>query len=86
MSTRENAEMIRENTELDISLNTILYGPPGTGKTYHTVIYAVAVIENRSLASVEREDYEEKNDHSGADSLGNYVWLRLWIGEYLWRL
>ena len=59
MSTRENAEMIRENTELDISLNTILYGPPGTGKTYHTVIYAVAVIENRSLASVEREDYEE---------------------------
>ncbi len=42
----------------DVGLNTILYGPPGTGKTYHTVIYAVAIVENRELASVEQEDYE----------------------------
>ena len=40
-----------------IGLNTILYGPPGTGKTYHTVIYAVAIIENRELADVEKEEY-----------------------------
>lgn len=43
----------------DVGLNTILYGPPGTGKTYHTVIYAVAIIENRSLAAVEKENYAE---------------------------
>ena len=46
-----------EHTMTDVSLNTILYGPPGTGKTYHTVIYAVAIIENRELAVVEAEDY-----------------------------
>lgn len=48
---------IDENGTTDVTLNTILYGPPGTGKTYHTVIYAVAIIENRELAAVEAEDY-----------------------------
>ena len=48
-----------EETTTDIGLNTILYGPPGTGKTYHTVIYAVAIIENKELAAVESEDYAE---------------------------
>lgn len=43
----------------DVGLNTILYGPPGTGKTYHTVIYAVAIIENKKLSVVEKEDYAE---------------------------
>ena len=41
----------------DVELNTILYGPPGTGKTYHTVIYAVSIIENKKLADIEKEDY-----------------------------
>ena len=48
-----------EDATTDIGLNTILYGPPGTGKTYHTVIYAVAIIENKELATVESEDYAE---------------------------
>lgn len=48
-----------EDRETDVRLNTILYGPPGTGKTYHTVIYAVAIIENKKLAAVAREDYSE---------------------------
>lgn len=48
-----------EETATDVGLNTILYGPPGTGKTYHTVIYAVAIIENKELATVEAEDYAE---------------------------
>lgn len=43
----------------DVGRNTILYGPPGTGKTYHTVIYAVAIIENKELSAVEKEDYAE---------------------------
>ena len=38
------------------ALNTILYGPPGTGKTWHTVTRAVAVIENREVDVVGRED------------------------------
>lgn len=43
----------------DISKNTILYGPPGTGKTYNTVVYAVAIIENKKLQAVKDEDYSE---------------------------
>lgn len=39
--------------------NMILYGPPGTGKTYHTVLYAVAVIEEKSLSEVASEPYED---------------------------
>ncbi|MEK4713571.1 McrB family protein [Sporosarcina sp. FSL K6-5500] len=38
--------------------NMILYGPPGTGKTYKTVIYAVAIIENSSIESLLKEDYQ----------------------------
>lgn len=36
------------------SLNTILYGPPGTGKTYHTILRAAEIIENRKI-----ENYDE---------------------------
>lgn len=46
-----------ENT--DVNKNTILYGPPGTGKTYNTVVYAVAIIENKKLQSVKDEDYDD---------------------------
>ena len=48
-----------EESVTDVGRNTILYGPPGTGKTYHTVIYAVAIIENKELSAVEKEDYAE---------------------------
>lgn len=43
----------------DVNKNTILYGPPGTGKTYHTAIYAVAIIENRTLKEVMDEEYDD---------------------------
>lgn len=43
----------------DISKNTILYGPPGTGKTYNTIMYAVAIIENKKLEDIKSEDYAE---------------------------
>lgn len=42
-----------------IGKNTILYGPPGTGKTYNTVIYSVAIIEDKPLEAVKGEPYEE---------------------------
>jgi len=43
--------------------NLILYGPPGTGKTYHTINYALAIIENRSLdelALEKRKDLRQR--------------------------
>lgn len=39
--------------------NTILYGPPGTGKTYSAIQYAVAIVEEKPIAKVKAEDYEE---------------------------
>ncbi|MCP1311895.1 AAA family ATPase [Paenibacillus tyrfis] len=35
--------------------NIILYGPPGTGKTYHTVLYAVSIIEGEPLNVILQE-------------------------------
>ena len=37
-------------------LNCILYGTPGTGKTWATAQYAIAIVENRSLADVAAEE------------------------------
>ncbi len=39
--------------------NMILQGPPGTGKTYHTVLYAVAIIEGKTMDEIETESYAE---------------------------
>ena len=48
-----------EKIVTDVPKNTILYGPPGTGKTYYTIIYAVAIIENKPLSDIESEPYEK---------------------------
>ncbi len=64
----ESTNNIEEETDImidnitDIELNTILYGPPGTGKTYHTAIYAVAIIENKGLAEVVSEAKTNYNE------------------------
>lgn len=42
-----------------IPKNTILYGPPGTGKTYNSAIYAVAIIEGKSVEEVRAELYSD---------------------------
>ena len=53
----------QHNTQnTDIAKNTILYGPPGTGKTYNTVMYAVAIIENKKLEEIKKENYTEVID------------------------
>ena len=44
---------LANNIEMSFPLNTILYGPPGTGKTYHTVLRAAEIIENRKMNSYE---------------------------------
>lgn len=51
----ENQKMKKNEFEL----NTILYGPPGTGKTYHTAIYAVAIIDNKTLDEVKQMPYDK---------------------------
>lgn len=53
----------QHNTQnTDIAKNTILYGSPGTGKTYNTVMYAVAIIENKKLEEIKKENYTEVID------------------------
>ncbi|MEG1824816.1 MAG: AAA family ATPase [Cloacibacillus sp.] len=37
--------------------NILLFGPPGTGKTYNAMLYAVAIIEDKALESIRREEY-----------------------------
>jgi len=49
----------RQTGGVKMAKNIILYGPPGTGKTYSTVQYAVAIIEEKSIAEVKSEDYGE---------------------------
>ena len=43
-------------TQLKRSLNKILYGPPGTGKTYHSINYAVSIVENKSVQDIANEE------------------------------
>lgn len=57
MDLKEFKSLNAQNT--DIAKNTILYGPPGTGKTYNTVMYAVAIIENKRLEQIKSEAYTE---------------------------
>lgn len=57
-----------EMSKTEFDHNIILYGPPGTGKTYNSVIYAVAICEDRSVEEVMRESY--------ADILRRYKGLR----------
>lgn len=45
------------DTGISFPLNRIIYGPPGTGKTYHTIKYAVEIVENR--ISDRNESYSE---------------------------
>ena len=58
-------EDIEELVEASFNKNTILYGPPGTGKTFNTVIYAVAIVEKKSLQEIQQEavlDYKAVKD------------------------
>ena len=58
----EDEGVSEEIQKTDVSKNTILYGPPSTGKTYNTVVYAVAVIENKLLQDVKNESYSDVLD------------------------
>jgi hypothetical protein len=53
---------ISKSEKVEFNCNTILYGPPGTGKTYNTVIYAVAIIEGKTVDDVK---VEASSDYKG---------------------
>lgn len=57
LAMNEEGEEVSRKT--DVNKNTIIYGPPGTGKTYNTVVYAVAIVENKPLAEVKKEKYSD---------------------------
>lgn len=61
LDTLDDWYLFKDTDTETISLpkNLILYGPPGTGKTYHTVLYAVAIIEKKTLAEVAADPYED---------------------------
>lgn len=51
---------VKENEIMDrFGCNMILYGPPGTGKTYNTVIYAVAICEEKTVDEIRNEPYSD---------------------------
>jgi len=64
MNQEEKSNVIQEPPTKSLkrkrmNLNTILYGPPGTGKTYNSINYAVAIIEDKSIEEIEKDDYED---------------------------
>ena len=48
-----------KSKKLEFDKNIILFGPPGTGKTYNSIIYAVAICENKTVEAVRTEDYSK---------------------------
>lgn len=44
---------------MEFDKNLILYGPPGTGKTYHTILYAVAICDEKSLDEIKTLPYDQ---------------------------
>lgn len=47
---------VPKNDIMNYPLNQILYGPPGTGKTFHTINYALSIIEEKSIDEILKEN------------------------------
>jgi len=54
--TQTPVNPIVPKTGKSMSLNNILYGPPGTGKTYHSINYAVSIVENKPVDEICEEE------------------------------
>jgi flavodoxin len=50
---------IKHSTKMTHPLNQIFYGSPGTGKTYHTINYALSIIEDKTIEELENENRED---------------------------
>ena len=55
-SDDESYNPSKENSKSKYPLNQILYGPAGTGKTYHTINYALAILDCHSIKQEQTED------------------------------
>lgn len=55
----ETTPLPQNTSKTMIDLNTILYWVPWTGKTYHTINYALSIIENKPLEEINSEDRNE---------------------------
>ncbi len=49
----------RGSNKLNKNLNRILFGAAGTGKTYHTINHALAILEDKTIAEIEKEEKQE---------------------------
>ena len=54
--TQTPVNPIVPKTSRSMSLNNILYGPPGTGKTYHSINYAVSIVEDKPVDEICEEE------------------------------
>lgn len=54
----DNPPSSKNRTDSGLPKNLILFGSPGTGKTYSSIIYAVAIIENKPYVDAKAEDYK----------------------------
>lgn len=73
IDSMDSNEAENGKTSNDISLNTILYGPPGTGKTFHTVSYAVSIIDNQNLEELKEETSTEEGRRGVKDRFDELV-------------
>ena len=59
ITTEEVIDFAVNTLESDYPLNMILHGPSGTGKTYQSILYSVAIVENRSMEELQKESYSD---------------------------
>ncbi len=48
--------LLSSKSYMEHPLNQILYGPPGTGKTYNTINHAIAILRNKSIEEIQKEE------------------------------
>ncbi|HOY14252.1 MAG TPA: AAA family ATPase [Saprospiraceae bacterium] len=52
----EHSNVQTNNIKKQMELNSILVGPPGTGKTFHSISYAVAIVEGKTIETIVNEE------------------------------
>lgn len=53
---KEFSSLVSSKNFMEHPLNQILYGPPGTGKTYNTINHAIAILHNKSIEEIQKEE------------------------------
>ncbi|ONG41382.1 hypothetical protein BKE30_04880 [Alkanindiges hydrocarboniclasticus] len=53
---KQQTEALMDNVMTQQPLNRILFGAAGTGKTYNTINHALAILENKKLTEIEKQE------------------------------